>query len=230
MRQGPVATIIIGPDGLRREGLRQILGAADFNVVAAVSSVVDIALSQLPQDQSMLLIVVISNDQDATIKQIKLFREQHPTARIVLLDDHDQLSESNIVAAFREGARAYFQKPSYDIFIKSLELVMMGESILPARLSSYFIHDQNSVSPSDVAKSVEELAESKNKYTPRLSAREKFILRCLAEGDSNKTIARKNDIAVATAKIHVKAILRKIRVANRTQAAMWAMKNDWILK
>jgi two-component system nitrate/nitrite response regulator NarL len=47
----------------------------------------------------------------------------------------------------------------------------------------------------------------------------------LIEGDSNKSIARKIDIAEATVKVHVKAILRKIRVQNRTQAAIWGMKN-----
>ena len=57
----------------------------------------------------------------------------------------------------------------------------------------------------------------------KLSAREKCILRCLLNGDANKVIARKVDIAEATVKVHVKAILRKIRVQNRTQAAIWAM-------
>ena len=60
---------------------------------------------------------------------------------------------------------------------------------------------------------------------PLLSPREKSILRCLIEGDSNKCIARKIDIAEATVKVHVKAILRKIRVQNRTQAAIWGMNN-----
>jgi two-component system, NarL family, nitrate/nitrite response regulator NarL len=45
----------------------------------------------------------------------------------------------------------------------------------------------------------------------------------LLNGDANKVIARKVDIAEATVKVHVKAILRKIRVQNRTQAAIWAM-------
>jgi hypothetical protein len=54
-----------------------------------------------------------------------------------------------------------------------------------------------------------------------------LILRCLIEGGSNKSIARKNDIAEATVKVHVKAILRKIRVHNRTQAAIWGMNNGW---
>jgi two-component system nitrate/nitrite response regulator NarL len=60
---------------------------------------------------------------------------------------------------------------------------------------------------------------------PRLSDRERCILNCLIAGDSNKTIARKIDIAEATVKVHVKAILRKVRVQNRTQAAIWAMSN-----
>jgi two-component system nitrate/nitrite response regulator NarL len=64
-----------------------------------------------------------------------------------------------------------------------------------------------------------------SKFTPRLSVRERSILSCLIEGDSNKVIARKIDIAEATVKVHVKAILRKIRVHNRTQAAIWAMSN-----
>jgi DNA-binding CsgD family transcriptional regulator len=61
---------------------------------------------------------------------------------------------------------------------------------------------------------------------PRLSARQQSILHCLVEGDSNKAIARRMAMAEATVKVHVKAILRKIRVHNRTQAAIWAMHND----
>jgi two-component system nitrate/nitrite response regulator NarL len=56
-----------------------------------------------------------------------------------------------------------------------------------------------------------------------LSCRELTILRCLTSGASNKMIARELDISEATVKVHVKAILRKIRVHNRTQAAIWAM-------
>ena len=58
-----------------------------------------------------------------------------------------------------------------------------------------------------------------------LSPREKSILLCIIEGDSNKCIARKMDITEATVKVHVKAILRKIRVQNRTQAAIWGLNN-----
>jgi two-component system nitrate/nitrite response regulator NarL len=58
-----------------------------------------------------------------------------------------------------------------------------------------------------------------------LSSRESEILQCLMQGAPNKVIARKLDVAEATVKVHIKAILRKIRVANRTQAAMWAVNH-----
>jgi two-component system nitrate/nitrite response regulator NarL len=67
--------------------------------------------------------------------------------------------------------------------------------------------------------------EADEHHSPKLSLRETCILRCLISGDSNKTIARNYSIAEATVKVHVKAILRKIRVRNRTQAAIWALNN-----
>ncbi len=56
---------------------------------------------------------------------------------------------------------------------------------------------------------------------PAPSEREWEILRCLASGKSNKSTARELDIAEATVKVHVKSLLRKLGVANRTQAAIW---------
>lgn len=49
-----------------------------------------------------------------------------------------------------------------------------------------------------------------------------YSLQCLVEGDANKVISRRLHIANATVKVHIKAILRKLRVKNRTQAAIWA--------
>ncbi len=58
-----------------------------------------------------------------------------------------------------------------------------------------------------------------------LSPREAEILRSLMRGEPNKVIARKLDVTEATIKVHVKAILRKVGAANRTQAALWATEH-----
>jgi two-component system nitrate/nitrite response regulator NarL len=64
-----------------------------------------------------------------------------------------------------------------------------------------------------------------NDVVRSLSRRELVILRTLTEGASNKIIARKLVITESTVKVHMKAILRKLRLQNRTQAAIWARTN-----
>jgi len=111
-------------------------------------------------------------------------------------------------------------------------LVMLGETILPpavlSAISDYTNDDEDTheLAASDDGVTAGKLLEPQSHDTPQLSTREKFVLKCLTEGNSNKTIARRINIADATVKVHVKAILRKIRVHNRTQAAIWAMNND----
>jgi DNA-binding CsgD family transcriptional regulator len=121
------------------------------------------------------------------------------------------------------------------VFVKSIELVMMGETIYPPAFLSFVLdsgtNSFDETAPRDEREKAPPIATenafiaTESTIAPQLSPREKSILRCLVEGDSNKCIARKIDIAEATVKVHVKAILRKIRVQNRTQAAVWGMKN-----
>ena len=60
---------------------------------------------------------------------------------------------------------------------------------------------------------------------PTISEREWQILRCLSRGESNKLIARELGIAETTVKVHIKSLLRKLCVSNRTQAAIWLLKH-----
>ena len=60
-----------------------------------------------------------------------------------------------------------------------------------------------------------------------LSPREREILQLLVTGASNKLIATRLGITEATVKVHLKTLLRKIDVNNRTQAAIWAMNNGF---
>lgn len=61
----------------------------------------------------------------------------------------------------------------------------------------------------------------------RLSERESDIIRCLVHGKTNKLIARHLGITESTVKVHLKTILRKLRVSNRTQAALWAVQHGF---
>jgi DNA-binding NarL/FixJ family response regulator len=70
-------------------------------------------------------------------------------------------------------------------------------------------------------------APSMSKQDPQFSQREREILIQLAEGNSNKQIARACNITESTVKVHLKAILRKITAHNRTQAAIWAIAKGY---
>jgi DNA-binding NarL/FixJ family response regulator len=221
--QNRFSTIILEPRILIREGLARVLGAAQFRIIASENSVDD--LNSLPQRGPMLLVIGTGDNVDAAVRQIGLFKQKYPTGRIAVLADTWDLGD--MVSAFRAGANAYFVKlGACDVFIKSLELVMLGETILPSSMLLPFILDsRNPQTDRSITANARIFTPLNGNEMPRLSTREKCILRYLVEGNSNKFIARKIDVAEATVKVHVKAILRKIRVQNRTQAAIWAMNN-----
>jgi two-component system nitrate/nitrite response regulator NarL len=221
-------TVLLGSRVVFREGLGRILGAVGFDIVASASSFAGVSAAQLARDSPILVVLDVGNDQAATIREVELIRDQFPASRIALLGDQHQLAEAHVVEAFRAGIHAYFESPNCETFIKSLELVMSGETIIPAHVVSFMLrrHDDNEEFPHADERPVQ---GEGSKCRRRLSEREICILRCLIAGHSNKMIARNNAIAEATVKVHVKAILRKIHVRNRTQAAIWGMHNDSII-
>ncbi len=220
-RQRSFAVILVGKSILLREGLARILRAANFRILASVSSADGLRPSKAPPHLPLYLIVHTGNDFDIALEQIALFRNRHPDARIAIVADHYRLNE--LTSAFRAGANGYFVDVS-DRFIRSIELVMMGETIFPSALLD--ANRPHLVEASASVRNLEPILVAKEDATaPLLSPQEKVILRCIIEGDSNKRIAHKIEVTEATVKVHVKAILRKIRVQNRTQAAVWGINN-----
>jgi two-component system, NarL family, nitrate/nitrite response regulator NarL len=103
-------------------------------------------------------------------------------------------------------------------------LVMMGESTLPLRLVRSMLNEMTSDAKPD-QDSPMAVPMPPDSGIHKLSNREAEILGRLMRGEPNKVIARKLALTEATVKVHIKAILRKIGAANRTQAAMWAKEH-----
>jgi two-component system, NarL family, nitrate/nitrite response regulator NarL len=265
------AVVCAGP--LLRESLSRILVAANFCITAAAASVEEVVADLPEEDRRILLVLEVGADQNAIVSQVRMFRRRQPGARIALLAAHDQLSDANIVAAFRSGVDAYFLKPSHETFIKGLQVVALGATIVPTAFLSFLLRGNGEEAAGEVEKSVivsngspvyndasfirgphlsmgkpsplnhsfedhsnstvtqnnKIATEALGVYTPRFSAREQCVLRGLVNGDPNKTIAREYGIAEAAVKVHVKALLRKLRVSNRTQAAIWAVNGQSVL-
>src|SRR6476659_8769788 len=223
MKRQSFATVLIGKNILVREGIARILREKHFRILASVSSVDELP-STLQSLQLLFLITQAGDDFDFTVEHIRLVKDQYPGGRIAIVANHDRPAE--LALAFRAGASGYFANvDSCDTFIKSIELVAMGGTVFPPAFLSFALdtkrdHGTKAPLPDENERAI--FVATEDTVAQQLSPREKSVLRCMTEGDSNKSIARKIGIADATVKVHVKAILRKIRVQNRTQAAIWA--------
>jgi two-component system nitrate/nitrite response regulator NarL len=217
-------TVLVEPRALVREGLVRILRSARFQILISAPSIDESVHDSLARYESVLLILGSGVDAVSATRQIELFRKEHRTGRAVVLADHYCASE--VISAFRAGASGYLVKVTSNALIKSLELVMLGETIMPGDIIPSILDCGFEAIPSEISMNQKSLTEPELGHVPHLSGQEKRVLRFLVEGYSNKVIARRIDIAEATVKVHIKAILRKVRVQNRTQAAVWAM-NRW---
>ena len=215
-----IPTALVGPDSLFREGLKGVLNPpyqAD-TVAETIDSVQQIAALDL-------IILIADADQAVLHAQLRRAKEKNASARVVVMGDADT---SDVVwPLMAAGADGYLlRKISPGALRASLDAVMLGATVvLPAPKNAFtsesmdcMCHDQHAAE----AESPKLDAEVEYK---KLSDRETEVLLCLTKGESNKQIARKFEITEATVKVHLKAILRKIRVSNRTQAAVWAHNN-----
>ena len=117
--------------------------------------------------------------------------------------------------ASRSGSADFLSKDiGFSALLRQFQLILSGEKVLPTRAIEHIICSDNIVVPAEWAN---------HDYGRKLSDREVGILRCLVDGDANKVISRRLNIAEPTVKVHIKAILRKLHVDNRTQAAVWAI-------
>jgi two-component system nitrate/nitrite response regulator NarL len=209
----PYSTILVGESSLLLEGIARLLDDTPFQVIDRAASVDRLALAELQDHKPLVLILDASSSRlESVLRQVELVRRSHAESLIAVLTRTVRLVDVNLL--LDAGVNAFFgpeTRPA--IFVKSLELVMLGETFLPPTLLS---------SANVEAKT----PATRSPGHESLSPQERLILRSLAEGQANKTIAREIGSAEATIKVHVKNIFRKIGVANRTQAAMWARAQE----
>ena len=160
------------------------------------------------------------NGQQITWRVVK---EKLPT-KVVLLTAYDDIDQ--IIHAIRAGAAAYCAKhvdPEY--LVKIVRLVMagkyvVGDKILDAKNVKAWL---NSYSDSQ-----DQAYSDPGRPLQPLSKREMEVLLYLTQGLSNKEIALQLNISHQTVKNHVTSILRKLRVEDRTQAAVYAIRQGWV--
>jgi two-component system nitrate/nitrite response regulator NarL len=138
-----------------------------------------------------------------------------------------------VLKALEAGADGYLHEElTLETLVMALELVVRGETVLPSidgNLLAEYVAAKSQVTFAHTPKGKGAeppfiAGEAAKRNHPGLSTRQVAILHALVDGTPNKVIAQQLNVSEATVKLHVKAVLRKINVRNRTQAAVWAMK------
>jgi two-component system, NarL family, nitrate/nitrite response regulator NarL len=215
-------TIIIAAGALLREGIAALLQNTPYKVVATAARPEESQV-RLPERGAILAIVGINlrhGQLDEGAESVRLLRSLLPHGgKVVLIVETDAaIDVLRLLALSSDGC--IVNLGSRDSLLKTLELVFMNERIftIPRSIATTATE---STRKSDGPTRIANEPESNGSLSPR----ERQILHSLAQGKSNKVIARQYGLAEATVKVHLKAVLRKIGKQNRTQAAIWAMEN-----
>ncbi|MEN8213276.1 MAG: response regulator [Pseudomonadota bacterium] len=210
--------LLIDDHALFRFGLRELLERRDIEVLAATGDCeegIRLAREQQPDVVLLDMRMPLMNGIDV----LKRLREDHPRMPITLLTTSQD--EQDVLNSLQQGANGYLLKDMEpDELIDALREIVGGGTVISKELTAVLAR-------AAVRQDEEELAEkNESDHFSELTPREREILCHLAEGESNKVIARDLGISDGTVKLHVKAILRKLEVHSRVEAAVMAVKHN----
>ena len=197
-----------------RSGIETLLADSEVEIVGAAANVEEtVTLTQSKKPDVVLLDVRLGAEDGLTA--LELIRENAPDVAVVMMSTYD--NPTYVARAIALGANDYILKDSSRMDV--LEAIQRAAS-----------HEQPS--ETSILRRVQATMEkrkdrSDSKDVP-LTNRELQVLRHIALGLSNKEIGTSLDISVETVKEHVQNILRKLDAADRTAAAVWAVKSGLI--
>jgi NarL family two-component system response regulator LiaR len=209
-----VIRVLIADDhAVVRQGLRTFLDLqADIDVVGEASDgaeAVTVA-GELHPDVILLDLVMPELDGIAALRRL---RDVAPASRVIVLTSFGE--DERLFAALRSGATGYL--------LKDVEPAELVRGIRTAHAG------QSPLSPAVAARVVEELASgSSPARADELTPRELEVLCLIARGRSNKRIALELGVAEKTVKTHVSHVLAKLGLSDRTQAALYAVREGLV--
>lgn len=205
-----IRVLIVDDHAVVRRGLRAFLDLQpDVEVVgeAADGASAEGMTGTLRPDVVLMDLVMPNTDGIATIRRLRAASEK-PTVLVLT----SFLDDVHVFAALQAGAAGYLLKDIQpDELVRAIRQVHQGESALHPKVAARLV--QHTAQPAGFAD-----------FTPR----ERDVLRLLAEGFANKEIARRLSLSEKTVKTHVSNILQKLGVADRTQAALLAVRRGLV--
>ncbi len=205
-----IRVLIADDHALVREGLRKLLGLSDN--IEIVSEVGDGqgAINIARKDKPDVILMDVNMPGTNGIIATRVIKREMPSIHVIALTIYE---DEEVVDMVRAGVSAYVLKDvAGSELIDTITRVMQGEVVIHPRVANRLVR---------------ELSRNENKKNDiRLTKRESDVLLLLVKGHSNKEMAEAMFISEKTVKNHLTSIFRKLGVKDRTQAAVYALKNN----
>ncbi|MFA9403130.1 MAG: response regulator [Anaerolineales bacterium] len=217
--------VIVDDHPLFREGVRSVIDAEDDLNVLAEGTSGDQALQLVRELRPRVALIDINMPNMNGMQVTRQIKAERLDTSIVLLTAYDDVEQ--VLHAFKAGASAYCSK--------DVEAGKLVDIVRQVARGFYIVGDQvfDAEGLDDwLSRGVEAVRRPHldgdiEAFTP-LSPREMEILQYVTRGMSNKEIAAKLGISHQTVKNHMTAILHKLDVEDRTQAAVYALRHGWV--
>ncbi len=195
-----------------RKGLRALIDQEPGLEVVGEAATGEQAIEQYERLRPDVTLMDLEMPGPGEVEAIQRITERHPEARIVVLTSHT--AEEDVFPALWAGAQSYLLKHSApEDVLRAIRQAHAGETVLHPTIARMVLQDLRR--PPRLAPPP---------MTEALSERELEVLRLIARGMSNQQIADVLVVGEATVRSHVSAILAKLHLANRTQAALYALR------
>ena len=209
-----IRVLIVDDHAVVREGLRTFLELQDGIEVVGEASDGTEALAQAEQLEPDVVLMDLVMPRLDGVGAMRQLRERSPQIRVIVLTSF--LDDDRLLPAIQAGAAGYL--------LKDVEPTELAQAVRTASAG------QAMLNPAVASRLVEAIAENRalGVQPERLTRREQEVLEQIAHGRSNKRIALELGISEKTVKAHVGHLLAKLGVADRTQAALLAVREGLV--
>lgn len=221
----PIKLLIVDDHPLFRQGIADVLENDPGLSVVAQAADGEVALHYAMEHHPDIVVMDVNLPNANGLRVTRKILSELPDTKVIILTGYDDAEQ--VFHALRIGAAAYCSK---DIPPEGLL-----STVYAVHAGSYVIHGQV-MTYEEVLNWIQQRLgrynypideQSAETYTP-LSPREMEILEMVTRGASNKEIALRLNISQQTVKNHMTAVLRKLNVDDRTQAAVYALRHGWV--
>lgn len=213
----PITVLIVDDHTVAREGLRAMLDNDERVLVVGEASDGQEALNLVAKLRPKVVLMDIRMPHIDGLEATRSIKAEHPTTSVIIITSYDE--DPLVIAALRAGAAGYLLKDaSRDLLRHTIAAVANGGILVKAALLRKAIN-----SFAQVAQPASHSSPGRQGVDD-LSEREQEVLKLLAEGRTNKEIGDTLAVAEVTVKKYVQSIIAKLRVSDRTHAAVTGIR------